>query len=211
MKPGTQHMQSATSIITHMRTSSVTYVAESNQDPVVKFGFGATCCVVSKPRCARQHQPGRPALRRCVSHQMRGRESEAFRADRTPLKAKHLCNRLAIELLYNWTNGRIWLALLLFWCVLIEIRLLSATNDSFQIVLKVYPCFAVSVSLRLSTRTPHSGESPHTYAHYRPLLCAAASRLTIAGCSPLFDVRPLWRQRRQADDTARWPRICIRS
>lgn len=48
-----------------------------------------------------------------------------------------MLNRLYFELTSNWTNGRIWIALILFWAVIIELRLLAATNDEFQIVLKV--------------------------------------------------------------------------
>ena len=68
---------------------------------------------------------------------MRSRDTDHLRLERALLKSQHLVNRLCIELLYRWTNARIWGALVLFWALLVYIRLLAATNDSFQVVLKV--------------------------------------------------------------------------
>lgn len=65
------------------------------------------------------------------------------------LEPSAVVNRLTNELLYNWTNGRIWFALLLFWAVLIELRLLAATNDEFQVIMKVSLFFVVMDSALL--------------------------------------------------------------
>lgn len=75
------------------------------------------------------------------SARMRRAEFSSSRGENPVRKVLRLSDRLCYELTYNWTNGRIWLALILFWAILVQLRLFFAIDDEFKIVLKVRRCY----------------------------------------------------------------------